>query len=251
MNKLISSIVRHHTPCYFISPHLDDAVLSAGCLMRYLVQRGVPVTVINVFTKGGSGPQTWSARQAVRSSGYAGSASLYAARKLEDQQALTRLGAQIINLDYTDAPWRRCPAPGPVARLLEPLLPEATHIYPTYRLHVASGRVSVWDSSLAANLSADLVRLVPQNAVVFCPQAIGGHVDHCLVKTAVEACFTPVYWLDQPYSLKQPAPARGYSFPIRPSYKKSLLRQYKTQIGLLFPSGKIPLLEEKFLGAKL
>jgi len=247
MNHWLTSIIKHHLPCYFISPHLDDAALSAACLMHYLVRKGVPVTVINVFTKGGSGPQTWSAKKAVAVSGYASPDSLYAARQDEDFVALSKIGVRVINLGYTDAPWRRRPVSGRLAKLLEPYLPEVSHIYPTYHWHIASGRVSPSDQPLINQLCTDLARLIDSsNSVVFCPEAIGGHVDHALVKTAVSRCFSPIRWLDQPYSLVHPAPRENFSFPTSHTYKKSLLRLYRTQIGLLFPSGKIPLLEEQF-----
>ena len=247
MTKLIRHIISRRLPCFFISPHLDDAALSAACLMRFLVNRGVPVTVINVFTRALDGPQTLSAQRLVHLSGYSTASSLYLARLTEDAQALATIGVKVINLDYTDAPWRRRPDQPRLVQSLATLIPEVSHLYPVHRLHITSGRVSPHDLGLIGLLAARLQLLIPQSAAVFCPQAIGGHVDHCLVRSAVESRFHPVLWLDQPYAQRVASSPDGFTFPTRHPFKKTVLRLYKTQIGLLFPSGKIPLLEERFI----
>jgi len=205
MTKILDRIIKNRLPSYFISPHLDDAALSAGCLMRYLAKRGVPVTVVNVFTAADSRPQTLSARSFVKKSGYATAESLFAARRAEDAHALGQIKVRVINLDYTDAPWRRRPTLAWWAKLVEPLVPEVAHLYPIHRLHIASGKISPLDHQLVMALSRDLSKIItsPQ-AVVFCPEAIGGHVDHALVKLAVSMRYSPVRWLDQPYSLTRP-----------------------------------------------
>jgi len=49
-NEIINNIIREKIPCFFISPHLDDAALSAGGLIAYLSQH-THVEVIDVFTE--------------------------------------------------------------------------------------------------------------------------------------------------------------------------------------------------------
>jgi LmbE family N-acetylglucosaminyl deacetylase len=247
MTLSLSNIISRRTPCFFVSPHLDDAALSAASLMRHLVKHHVPVTVINVFTQGHTGPQTLSAKKFVKASGYATVDSLYSARKGEDFNALTKIGVQVINLDYTDAPWRKRSNPSKLATFLETYIPEVTHIYPIHRFHITTGRVSRWDQVLIGDLASRLKSLLPTNAVLFCPQGVGGHVDHCLVRRAVESFTHPVLWLDQPYAAKRSVNSQGFTFSTRPSFKRAVLKLYKTQIGQLFPSGKIPLLEEQFI----
>ena len=257
MHKLIAKIKALQLPCYFVSPHFDDAALSAGSLMAYLSNK-TQVTVINVFTKAESGPKTLSANHLVHLTGYASADSMYKVRQLEDSEALSHLRLSVVNLGFTDALWRLKTNPTIMSRFLGRLMPEFLHLYPSYRLHVLSSRPVAQDKSLITNLSTSLHQIIdPSQAVVFCPVGIGGHVDHTVVRLAVAEKFKPVYWQDQPYSALTKATPPGvdlsamtsFEFAHRLRSKKRVLNRYKSQINLLFPHGKIPFLKEKYFYA--
>lgn len=68
----------------FISPHLDDAILSAGALIYELKNKG-RVKIITVFTKGDD---------------------FFLRRKKEDKNACHYLEIDYLHLDFTDVLWR-------------------------------------------------------------------------------------------------------------------------------------------------
>lgn len=72
---------------YFISPHLDDAILSAGGLIYDLKDKG-KVKIITVFTNGDE---------------------LLLKRKIEDKNVCRYLGVGYLHLGFTDVLWRNNP----------------------------------------------------------------------------------------------------------------------------------------------
>jgi hypothetical protein len=64
MEKIIAHIIKNKIPCYFLSPHLDDAVLSAGGLISSL-SGNTSVTVVNIFTTAGE-KNTLSAKKSIQ-----------------------------------------------------------------------------------------------------------------------------------------------------------------------------------------
>src|SRR4051812_22907832 len=86
----------------FVSPHLDDAVLSAGALIAELAQHQ-PVLVVTVFTEASVGPHGRAARSFLAACPIADAAELFAERRREDVDALRRLRARALHLGRTDA----------------------------------------------------------------------------------------------------------------------------------------------------
>lgn len=76
----------------FISPHLDDAVLSAGDLIAGLLKDGEKVRIITVFTDFGAGPMHLNARRYVFESGALTVHSFKRLRLIEDRRAMEKLG---------------------------------------------------------------------------------------------------------------------------------------------------------------
>lgn len=153
----------------YLSPHLDDAVLSCGGAIHRQRAAGEPVRVITLFA--GTFRGTCLSAFALEQHAYWGNpARSMALRRAEDAAALALLGAEGRHLDYLDAVYR---ADGDGQWLYpdeEALLGEVS---PADPLAQASGR------ELAAHLSG----LLPagEQAVVYAPLGIGGHVDHRLV----------------------------------------------------------------------
>src|SRR3989304_10331904 len=92
--KLTKQIINEKAPCLFISPHLDDAVLSAGDFILFLIEQKIPVTVITVFTKISPKPYTLSAKSFIRQCGYNDAELLFADRRNEDKEIFEKIGVQ-------------------------------------------------------------------------------------------------------------------------------------------------------------
>ena len=105
--KLTKQIINEKAPCLFISPHLDDAVLSAGDFILFLIEQKIPVTVITVFTKISPKPYTLSAKSFIRQCGYNDAELLFADRRSEDKEIFKKIGIQTEHFDFVDATWRK------------------------------------------------------------------------------------------------------------------------------------------------
>lgn len=253
---LIQKIIKEKIPCYFISPHLDDAALSAGGLMAHFKRSGVPVAVATVFTKGDS-PTTLSAKKFLRLSGFPGNtALLFRARSREDINAFRTIGIKPAHLGFVDALWRKIPSPGLIRRTLGRLLPEFIHVYPMYRFLVASNKISRRDRPLKEEVKEKLSKLIAkkENFIVFCPLGLNAHVDHVLTREACLLAFggRVILWSDFPYNIRNAPKAdeiaeigiAAFEWKENFSEKLKMIEEYKSQLKGLFPDGNIRLVPE-------
>lgn len=178
----------------FLSPHLDDVVLSCGGMVWTKTQQGEAVDVWTICA-GAPDPQEPLSPFALELHERWGTGiEAVAARRREDQNALKRLGARGQYWDLPDCIYRQLPAGGPNASvnwlvngeddLWQPVHPQE---YPLVE------RLSAW---LSAQLS-------PQD-VLISPVTLGNHVDHRLVRAAAEQAAGKVgirmgYYADYPY----------------------------------------------------
>ena len=148
----------------YLSPHLDDAVLSCGGLIYDQVQRGEDVEV-------------WTFMCAVPRDA---SGEKYIRRMKEDRNALKLLGAKPIHYNFLDALDRR-DANGEklYTSVFVPMDPDERSVYPM----------------------SDLIkRELHTDDIVMCPLALGKHVDHVIVRSACENLGIEVtYFVDFPY----------------------------------------------------
>ena len=232
----------------FLSPHLDDAVLSCGALMSWLV-RSSRVVVVTVFSAAGPPPHTLAARSFLRQCSAAGAAELYEGRHEEDAEVLRRLGAEHVHLDVPDALFRKRVVPAPVARLGK-VVPELVHRYPTFRFDIDRGRISRGDRVLVDLVHERVARIAEEvdAGLVFCPIGVGRHVDHLLTRAVGEGFpGRVVYYSDFPYNQAQSPDHRYLSeHGLQPctwhdglAGKLELIRGYRTQVDALFPTGEI------------
>lgn len=233
--------------CLVLSPHLDDAVLSCGALLRAIAPRS-EITVLTLFTEATDGPHSRAARSFLRQCAHPDAATLFRARRAEDRGVVEALGARPEHLGLTDALFRQRdvpPALAPVGRVL----PELVHRYPTYRFDIARGRISRGDRRPRADLAARIAARASEADLLLCPLGIGRHVDHLVTRDLGLAWPGTVVWFsDFPYALEHaPDPAflrradlRPWSFDDGLDAKDALVRGYGTQVDALFPSGTIP-----------
>jgi LmbE family N-acetylglucosaminyl deacetylase len=171
----------------YISPHLDDAALSAGGFLYDQARAGIPVEIWTVVCGFPPPGELTPFAQVLHHVWGTGSAEeTVELRRAEDQEAARILGAKPIYFDVPDCIYRR----GPDG---EPLY---TDIYA--QPHPAEAHLpDQVAQSLAPGLHAD--------DQVICQLGIGDHVDHVLVRRAAERLHCPLWFAaDVPYLFKQP-----------------------------------------------
>jgi LmbE family N-acetylglucosaminyl deacetylase len=249
MNKFTNSqIYKHITEnkvhVFLVSPHLDDAVFSAGGLMMEFKSQEVPMTLINVFTKPSEPPYSISAKRYLTRCGYKDADKLFEERIKEDKEAVDLAGAKIINLGYVDALWRRRGTTG-LFNILSKFIPEFDYIYPLFRFSMAYGKISLADLKTAKEIETTLKALISgeNNSVIFIPLAIGHHVDHLIVRNICSRFETKkVYWADYPYIKTYPTENNfikqnklsEFEYEFSRAIKDKLVNLYKSQIVAIF-----------------
>lgn len=242
-------LLRNYNNFIFVSPHLDDAILSCGYLITDLIKLKKEVILITVFTKALSKTITPQARSFLKNCGYKSAAKLFKDRKAEDIGVSKFLNTNHICLNFIDAAWR----------LNNKRLP----IYTKQEIQF-SGKVLPYDKTLAKTIKTRLVKIISRNKspLVLSPLGIGGHVDHIIVRKIINnlVC-SKIFWEDYPYNTNRKNIKDFFiqNKKFRPlftlrrfrfSQKDKLIRFYKSQINCLFPSGRIPHINEKYYFVK-
>jgi LmbE family N-acetylglucosaminyl deacetylase len=253
--SVLEKVIRNKTHCYFISPHLDDAILSAGGFISYLAGK-VPVTVINVFTEADRKPCTLSSKAYLSQCGYQDAEELFSLRRKEDEDIFSSLGVEVVNLGFTDAMWRKKEKRNIVLKGLGKLIPELNHVYPTYRFHAGTGKISSYDLKIKAEIKKKLLSQIDlKNSIIFCPVGIGKNVDHILVRDICSNIFNNIiYWSDFNYSMEFSGETKFIHrkklkvafFDDELNSKQKLIGSYKSQIYAIFPHGKVPIVPDFF-----
>jgi len=247
----LDRVVRRGGRCTFLSPHLDDAVLSCGSLMAGLAGH-CEIVVATVFTDSGPPPHTRAARSYLRQCAWAEADRLYAARRAEDIQVLDRLGARHVHLGEPDALFRmrRHACSGPWRRI-----PELVHRYPTYRFDIARGHIARADRSLVEKTAERLRELTADDSMFFVPLGVGRHVDHLITRAAGTRLGGRVlFYADFPYNRSHPVDQRFVArHNLTPATwradapdKEPLIRGYASQVEALFPGAVIPRVAETY-----
>jgi len=180
----------------YLSPHLDDAVLSAGGLIHGQTQAGIPVEIWT-FMCGypPEGEYSPIAQMLHRVWGFDSAQEVVRGRRLEDINAAAIVGATTVHFDFLDCIYRRTPS-------TDSSLP----------LQEASGTSSEWlyseisvpphpaDADLPAQIAAAISTRLKPDDVLVCQLSVGSHVDHVLVRQAAELLGHPlIYDIDVPY----------------------------------------------------
>lgn len=211
----------------FLSPHLDDAVFSAGGWLYEAARSGRRVEIWTVM----AGPPRAAALSpfAQLLHGQWGAASGEAAvrmRRSEDREAAAILGAGVRHLDFPDALYRSGPAG-------EPLYPDVfVEPHPT-------------ESGLAGEVAAALADLLAPGDRVVCQFGLGGHVDHLIVRQAAGRLERPLWYAaDLPYHFKHPGELERHTADLRASIQpvseagllrwEQAARAYASQLSSVF-----------------
>lgn len=201
-----------------VSPHLDDAVFSAGGTLAEHAMAGDTVTVATCFTGNVARP-TGFALACQLDKGLGPEVDYMALRRAEDAQACAHIGAEPLHLPLLEAPHRGyggAPALFGARLADDDVLPD-----------------------LAAALEQVAAELRPE--LVYGPFGVGGHIDHLAVREAMERVFAGVpvaWWEDYPYAMREPAAPPGI---IRRTLSAGAARcklagtlAYRSQLGFQF-----------------
>jgi LmbE family N-acetylglucosaminyl deacetylase len=216
----------------YLSPHLDDAVLSAGGLIHDQTKAGIPVEIwtfmcgfpneaeLTDFAK--SLHQQWgtsSAEQTVR------------IRRAEDKKAASTVGAKIRHFDFLDCIYRR----GVDGQAL---------------YHDIFVPPNPAEKDLPAQIAQTMIAWLKPDDVAVCQLAVGGHVDHTIVRKAAELLNRPMqYDADIPYLLNTPQDLNLKAAGLRESpqavtetglkFWLEAIEKYASQINMLFKSSEV------------
>jgi LmbE family N-acetylglucosaminyl deacetylase len=261
MHQFIDKIIRQKSVCFFLSPHLDDALLSSGALISYLASR-TPLKIVTIFTRASQPPHSLSIKAYLKQFGYIHIPRLYLDRRQEDKQACRLAGAETIHLDFIEAMCRQKKFNSRLMQKLADLIPELSYIYPTYRWHVLGKKISPADKPTLELIYETLEQLISKydNSYIFCPFGIGNHIDHIITRQISLALNRPIIlWGDQPYMessrLNELAVDKKYfqiySWQKNLESKFEIVSLYKSQIKALYPAGYQPKPELYFIPHKL
>lgn len=168
----------------YLSPHLDDAVLSCGGRIAREGRTGRSACIVTVFA--GDAPDAATAGAA--------DADCMPNRRAEDQRANALVGADYRHWPFPEAAYRRDTAAG------QALYPEMADLF---------GDVHPSDEDLVREVAAWINDLSPEASIV-APLGAGGHVDHHITRRAAELArgLDLTYYEDFPYAQKWGALAK-------------------------------------------
>jgi LmbE family N-acetylglucosaminyl deacetylase len=115
-----------------------------------------------------------------------------AARRAEDLRSCAILGAEARHFPLPDCIYRRSAGSGDVLYGSEEAI---------------AGPIREEEADLVRWLTGEFSQALEAGANLVCPMAVGGHVDHRLVRSAAEKTGGPLwYYADYPYVLKEEIP---------------------------------------------
>ncbi|MFC2015314.1 PIG-L deacetylase family protein [Chloroflexota bacterium] len=225
----------------YLSPHLDDAVLSCGGAIHRHAIDGEPVLVVSFLAAEPPQRADLSSFALLQHEYWGNPPRPMALRRSEDLAALSLLGAEGLHLEYRDAVYRAGVDGQWLYTDLATLLGDVHPLDPLG----ASG---------ARELLAWLADLFPQadQQVLYAPLGAGRHVDHQIVHTAAwelhRRGYQIAFYEDYPYAerpgaveaaraLKETAGWRSSCISLdaaNVAAKVSALGYYRSQMGILF-----------------
>jgi LmbE family N-acetylglucosaminyl deacetylase len=171
----------------YLSPHLDDAALSAGGLIHDFTQTGNTAEIWNIFC--GFPPEgelSPFAQELHLEWGTSSAEETIHIRRAEDEKAAAIIGAKTIFFDFLDCIYRRSL--------------EGDWLYADVYLppHEA-------DADLPIHIAESIYVHLARDDVLICQLSVGSHVDHVIVRQAAELLERPLlYSTDIPYLFKFP-----------------------------------------------
>src|SRR5687768_4670926 len=171
----------------YLSPHLDDAVLSAGGLIYEQSHAGIPVEIWT-FMCGYAPEEAVSpfAQLLHNMWGFSSAEETVRMRREEDQKAAAIVGASVIHFDFLDCIYRRgADSEWLYSDVFTPPRPE--------------------DAAIPAQIAETISSCLEPEDVLVCQLSVGSHVDHVLVRQGAELLEHSLrYDIDVPYIFYKP-----------------------------------------------
>ena len=168
----------------YLSPHLDDAVLSAGGLIYEQTGSDIPVEIWT-FMCGYAPPGEVSPFAELQHAqwGFSSAEETTRMRRQEDKKAAALVGASVVHFDFLDCIYRRGRNGEWLYNdILVPPHPE--------------------DAEIPAQIAQAITDRLQPDDVLVCQLSVGSHVDHVLIRQAAELLGRPlIYDIDMPYFL--------------------------------------------------
>jgi len=213
----------------YFSPHPDDAVLSAGGLIFDQTQAGHSVEVWT-FMCGfpDEGELTDLARSLHADWGTDSAEETIRIRRAEDEKAVAMVGAKAVHFDFLDCIYRRGK--------------DGKFLYNEIFTQPNSA-----EADLPAQIAQTMIAWLKPDDFIVAQLAIGGHVDHIIMRSAMELLKHPAAWIaDIPYFLKNPEELipkttgmKDSVFPVSEAGLKiwqDAIEAYDSQLSILFDS---------------
>lgn len=172
----------------YISPHLDDAILSCGGLIWEQTRAGTQVKIWTICA--GDPPEGMLSLFAeVLHTEWGTGVETTSLRSEEDKAACRSVGARYRHFSIPDCIYRSAK--------------DGTWLYNPNTL---VGEIHPADLPLVETVRTFLAASLKPEDSLACPLTVGGHANHRLTRAAVEAFGRPLaYYADVPYVLNQPS----------------------------------------------
>jgi len=171
----------------YLSPHFDDVAFSCGGLVWEQTELGENVSIWTICA--GEPPPEPISRYAESLHERWGTGPVAVAiRRIEDINSNRLMSASSLNFSIPDAIYRRSPLEA------DPFYTSDAELFTELREE---------EDQLVEILRDELEQALPQECDLVCPLALGGHVDHRLVRSAAEQLGRRLwYYADYPYTIE-------------------------------------------------
>ncbi len=188
----------------YLSPHLDDVVLSCGGWVWEQIQRGEPVEIWTICA-GDPPSQPLTPYAEMLHQRWQTGPEADRLRREEDAAACHSLGAHFRHFPIPDCIYRLRPETG------HPLVASDADLFDPLNLP---------EASLVAELASLLRDGLPPQAVLVSPLTLGGHIDHRLVRQAAGQLRPDgaglLFYADFPYVQQDPSALQQYAGGLEP-----------------------------------
>jgi len=214
----------------YLSPHLDDAILSCGGLIFEQTTMKIQVEIWTICA--GDPPYGELSSFAVSQHTKWGTVlDPYEVRRREDIEACQMVGARYRHFPFMDCIYRQST--------------DGQWLYPSEES--IFGELTLDDAVNIYTLRTFLLSILKSDDHLVVPLTVGNHVDHQLVRIAAEELDRPLlYYADAPYAITDPEKKSDITRNFMPlvyqfskqslaSWKKAC-QAYNSQIKVLFES---------------
>ncbi len=190
----------------FLSPHLDDAVLSCGAIIYDLIHQHHKTVEIWTIFSGDIPGGPLSPFAAELHQRWNTGLEAPKTRRNEDELACSRLGSKPVYLMYPDCIYRQR------QKSTKPLIEKNEDLF---ALNVTE------ESILVGELTDRLTKVLPEQSTLILPLGVGHHIDHLITRAVGENLPKSKYFYadfpyagDRPEEIKSTLPSKAIRIPF-------------------------------------